>query len=102
VYPSSTASTLPMRFRLVFRAASIALFVAVLISPGAAFAVTQYGQQMLRNWAQADRCAAQATKQFPDYTADALAKRDQALQECLSNSVLPPRTPLEPQNPAHR
>ena len=89
-----------MRLRLVFRAASLTLFAAALTAPHAAHAITQQGQQMLRNWSQADRCAASATRQYPDYTAESLAKRDRALQQCLSDSVLAPRAPLEPQSPA--
>ncbi len=88
-----------MRPSPVFRALALALFAAALTIPGAAFAITSQGQQMMRNWAQSDRCAAAATKQFPDYTAESLAKRDQAMQQCLSNSVLPSRAPLTPQQP---
>jgi hypothetical protein len=83
----------------MFRAAALALFVLAAIAPGAAFAITQQGQQMMRNWAQSDRCVAAANKQFPDYTAESLAKRDQAVQQCLSNGVLPPRAPLTPRQP---
>jgi hypothetical protein len=71
----------------------------LLAMPTTAWAITQQGQQMMRNWAQSDRCVAQANKQFPDYTADSLAKRDQAVQQCLSNSVLAPRTPMGTQQP---
>ena len=84
-----------MASRWVLRGVGIAgiFFLAV---PTTAWAITQQGQQMMRNWAQSDRCVAQATKQFPDYTKDSLAKRDQAVQQCLSNSVLAPRTPMGP------
>ena len=70
--------------------------VFLLALPAPAWAITQQATQMMKNWAQSDRCVAQANKQFPDYTADSLAKRDQAVQQCLSNSVLAPRTPLGP------
>jgi hypothetical protein len=70
--------------------------VFFLALPAPARAMTQQATQMMKNWAQSDRCVAAANKQFPDYTADSLAKRDQAVQQCLSNSVLAPRTPLGP------
>ena len=81
--------------RIVFLVV-LAAAAAALGMPEKAWAITQQGQQMMKNWAQSDRCVAAATKQFPDYTAESLAKRDQAVQQCLSNSVLPPRAPLAP------
>jgi hypothetical protein len=83
----------------VLRAVAGALFALALVAPGTAFAITAQGQQMMRTWAQSDRCVAAATKQFPDYTAESLAKRDQSVQQCLSNSLLPPRAPVTPQPP---
>ncbi|HEU0218735.1 MAG TPA: hypothetical protein VFQ90_18910 [Stellaceae bacterium] len=65
--------------------------------PSLTFAFTRQGQQMMNNWAQADRCAARAHQQFPDNSAQSLAKRDQALQQCLADSVLSPRAPQAPQ-----
>jgi predicted DNA-binding WGR domain protein len=85
------------------RAAALAAFAALAMTaatPKSLWANTQQGQQMVRNWAQADRCAASAQKQFPDFTPESLAKRDQALQQCLANSVLPPRAPQAPGQPA--
>jgi len=81
----------------MFRAAGLAALVMVLAMPVAALAVTAQGQQMMRNWATSDRCAAQAQKNFPDYTAESLAKRDQALKQCLAGSFLAPRAPEAPQ-----
>jgi hypothetical protein len=75
----------------------IAAFAIASAMPAAAFALTAQGQQMMRNWAASDRCVAQAQKQFPDYTAEALAKRDQALQRCLTTQNLAPRAPQAPQ-----
>jgi hypothetical protein len=84
-----------MASRWMLRGAGIAgVFFLALPSP--ARAITQQATQMMKNWAQSDRCVAAANKQFPDYTADSLAKRDQAVQQCLSNSVLAPRTPMGP------
>ena len=80
----------------IVRAAVLAAAIVLLAPSRTGWAITQQGQQMMRNWAQSDRCVAAANKQFPDYTPDSLAKRDQAVQLCLSNGVLPPRTPLAP------
>jgi len=80
-----------------YRFAALAGFAAVAAWPSLTLAFTQQGQQMMRNWAQADRCAAKAQKQFPDNNAQSLAKRDQALQQCLAESVLAPRAPQAPQ-----
>jgi hypothetical protein len=77
----------------VCRAAALASFAATATWPDLACAFTQQGQQMMRNWVQADHCTAQAHKQFPDNSPQSLAKRDQALQQCLANSVLAPRAP---------
>ncbi|HWB47631.1 MAG TPA: hypothetical protein VG651_00860 [Stellaceae bacterium] len=78
------------------RVVVLAALAGAVILPRPSLALTQQGQQMMRNWVQSDRCAAQVRKQFPDYTPDALAKRDQALQRCLTDSILPPRAPLAP------
>ena len=50
-------------------------------------------------WTQSDRCARQAFKQYPDYTADSNAKRDHALQQCLAASNAPPRISAPPTPP---
>jgi hypothetical protein len=84
-----------MSLKRAYRLAVLAA-VAAAAWPHDGFAITQQGTQMMRNWAQADRCSARARKQFPDNTADSLAKRDQVLQQCLSDSVLAPRTPQAP------
>jgi hypothetical protein len=80
----------------MFRVAAVAL-AAALTLPGAAFALTSQANGMIHNWVSSDRCVASAQKQFPDYTPESLAKRDVALQQCLSSGVLPPRAPLAPQ-----
>ena len=84
-----------MASRWMLRNASVAGIVFLAL-PTSAWAITQQGQQMMKNWAQSDRCVAEATRQFPDYTKDSLAKRDQAVQQCLSNRVLAPRAPIGP------
>jgi len=45
-------------------------------------------------WKSADKCAKQAQAAYPDYSAEANAKREAKLKECLSNGNLPPRQPL--------
>lgn len=71
--------------------------LALLLVPASAFAYTSNGQQMMNRWAASDRCAAAAQRQFPDYTPEANAKRDQAMQQCLANSFAPPRGDLQHQ-----
>jgi hypothetical protein len=91
-----------MTFSWVSRGVSVAGFAIVLAMPVAASAATVNGTQMIKNWAVSDRCVAAANRQFPDYTADSLAKRDQAVQQCLSNNVLAPRAPLSSQPDAQQ
>jgi hypothetical protein len=40
-------------------------------------------------WKQANLCAKDAFKKFPDYTAESNAKRDAARRECLRDHKLP-------------
>ncbi|HVH78206.1 MAG TPA: hypothetical protein VM782_02350, partial [Stellaceae bacterium] len=80
----------------VLRIAALVGIAAVLTIPATALAISQQGQVMINNWKATDRCTAQAQKQFPDYTAEALRKRDLALQQCLAASALPPRAPQAP------
>jgi hypothetical protein len=61
-----------------------------------AAALTQMGQQAIRNWKIADRCAAEAQKEHPDFSAAENAKRDEALNRCLEEHNLPARAPLSP------
>jgi hypothetical protein len=70
---------------------AIFLMLFILALPGNLWAYTAYGNQELSRWAASDRCAAAAQKQFPDYTAESNAKRDQAMKQCLANGFLPPR-----------
>jgi hypothetical protein len=71
----------------------LALLLA--LSPGAARA-TQQGVVVTQKWKTMDVCAKQAQAAFPDYSAEAQAKRDAKLKECLQGSNLPPREPLAP------
>jgi hypothetical protein len=54
---------------------------------------------VLNNWKAADKCAKQAQAAYPDYNAEANAKRDAKLKECLNASTLAPRQPLSPPPP---
>ena len=69
------------------------LIAALLLFAGAAEA-SQQGQVVLNNWKAADKCAKQAQAAHPDYSAEANAKRDAALKDCLNVRNLAPRQPL--------
>jgi len=56
------------------------------------------GVAAIKNWSTMDRCSREAQNAFPDYTAEAYAKRDAKLKECLESKSLPPRAPLAPGN----
>ena len=71
------------------------LIAALLLFAGAAEA-SQQGQVVLNNWKAADKCAKQAQAAYPDYSAEANAKRDAKLKECLNAGNLTPRQPLAP------
>jgi hypothetical protein len=71
-----------------------ALFLIFMFAPFAALA-SQQGVQATRNWKQMDQCAREAQTAFPDYTAEANAKRDAKLKACLAGKNLPPRTPSQ-------
>ena len=59
-------------------------------------AATQPGVDAMKRWKLMDVCARKAQEAFPDFTAEAGAKRDAKLKECLATGNLPPRAPLEP------
>jgi hypothetical protein len=69
------------------------LAVGLLLFTGTAEA-SQQGQNVIRAWNAADKCAKQAQAAYPDYSAEANAKREAQLKACLSGSNLPPRQPL--------
>jgi len=85
----------------MIRRAALAAFTAALAMPIAAMATTQYATQMMQRWSVSDRCAANAQKAFPDYSPEGIAKREQAMQQCLSGNMLPPRQPQTPGSPPH-
>jgi hypothetical protein len=74
--------------------AAVALVIAAL-APGMALA-SQQGMAVEQSWHAMDTCAKQAQAAFPDFTAEANAKREAKLQQCLSGQELPPREPLSP------
>ena len=71
------------------------LIAALLLFAGTGEA-SQQGQVVMNNWKAADKCAKQAQAAYPDYSAEANAKRDAKLKECLNAGNLTPRQPLAP------
>ena len=57
---------------------------------------SQQGAAAITNWKTMDRCARDAQTAFPDFTAEANAKRDAQLKACLEGRNLPPRDSLAP------
>jgi len=80
------------------RCIALAIFVIAALLPCIGRATTAQGIFTMRKWAASDKCAQAAQRAFPDYTAEALAKRDQALKRCLDSQNLPSReiSPNEP------
>jgi hypothetical protein len=76
----------------------IAALLVSLSLPTAVTAQTANGKGVISRWLASDRCTRAAQKAFPDYTADAMAKRDDALKRCLANQSLPPRAPELPES----
>lgn len=70
-------------------------FLLLVLAIGAAQA-SQPGVTVEKSWKTMDVCAKQAQAAFPDFTAEANAKRDAKLKECLSGNNLPPREPIAP------
>ena len=76
----------------------IPLAAVLLLLAGTARA-SQQGQGVANSWKAADKCAKQAQAAYPDYSAEANAKRDAKLKECLNAGNLTPRQPLSPPPP---
>jgi hypothetical protein len=71
-----------------------------ILALGAAPAIaSQQGVVVLQKWKGMDLCAKQAQAAFPDFTAEANAKRDEKMRECLEGQNLPPRAVPGPQQP---
>jgi hypothetical protein len=75
-----------------------AVAIAIALSAGTAGATGQ-GMATIARWKTMDTCAKQAQAAFPDFTADANAKREAKLKDCLNANNLPPREPLAPPQP---
>ena len=74
------------------RPLSIGAAVAlVILAPTAAHAVSGQAAIVMKKWQAMDRCAIAAQRAFPEFTAEANAKRDAKLKECLASGNLPPR-----------
>ena len=86
--PARPAKGWGMKRRAVWAAAAVLLSAV----PAAA---TQSGLTAIRNWHAMDDCARKAQAAFPDFTADANARRDAKLKECLEQHNLPPRAPAQ-------
>ena len=74
---------------------TVAAFLLLALSAGAA-AASQQGMLVEKRWKVMDNCTKKAQAAYPDFTAEANAKRDAKLQECLAGENLPPREPASP------
>jgi hypothetical protein len=74
----------------------IASFAAALVLIPDLAPASQQGTQVIKSWKTSDNCARQAQTAFPDFTAEANAKRDAKLKECLEANRLAPRAPNAP------
>jgi len=90
-YSGPAMARAPRVASLTIRRTAIAACLAAGLFPATANAITAQGQLVMRKWVASDKCAQSAQKQFPDYTAESLAKRDQALKKCLDSQNLPSR-----------
>ena len=68
--------------------APLTVALVLVLSPARA---SQQGVVAMKNWKTMDQCAKEAQTAFPDHTAEANAKRDAKLKECLAAKNLPPR-----------
>ncbi len=82
-----------MKVLLSFCFAALLFFAGTLRAPASN---TQMGLRAINNWDVADRCASEAQKEHPDFSAAANAARDAALNRCLEEHNLPTRAPLSP------
>jgi len=55
---------------------------------------SQQALGVISSWKAADKCTKEAQAAYPDYSAEATAKRDAALKDCLNVRNLAPRQPL--------
>ena len=65
------------------------LLLAAMLLPAARARADLYQQQADAAWRQADLCARESFKKFPDHTPDGNARREPARRACLRNHKLP-------------
>lgn len=75
---------------------TIGALLATILVPAAAHALTSNALTAMARWKSMDKCATDAQRAFPDFTADANAKRDAQLKACLAGQNLPPRETARP------
>src|SRR6266699_1659680 len=68
----------------------LAMSLLVLALAPAPSGASQQGIVVMKNWKTMDQCTREAQTAFPDYTADANAKRAAHERECLAKRNLPP------------
>jgi hypothetical protein len=73
-----------------------ALTAVILLVPTAAHAIGGQAAIVMSKWQSMDKCAIEAQRLFPEFTAEANAKRDAKLKECLATQNLPPRETASP------
>ena len=65
------------------------LLLAAMLLPAARARADLYQQQADAAWRQADLCARDAFKKFPDHTPEGNAQRETVRRECMRNNELP-------------
>jgi hypothetical protein len=65
------------------------LLAAALAMPVAAARADVNQQNANKAWRQADKCAQDAVKKFPDHTPEGNAQREAARRQCLRDNKLP-------------
>jgi hypothetical protein len=69
----------------------LALVLLILALAAGAVRASQQGMIVGKNWKAMDQCARDAQTAFPDFTAEANAKRAAKEKECLEGKNLPTR-----------
>jgi hypothetical protein len=72
------------------------LALALMLASAPAMA-SQQGLVAMKNWKTMDLCTKAAQAAFPDFTAEANAKREAREKECLEGKNMPPRESLAPE-----
>ena len=74
----------------------LASIVLLLVLTAAQAHATGQGVQVTKKWKTMDLCTKLAQTAYPDFTAEANAKREAAVKSCLEGNNLPPREPVAP------